>query len=104
MSHAKFLPFCCWVTGSWGLLGCCCPPRSGDSRSCSRGGVLESWNAPPFEGSAACCQSLVEEAAGCHVSLLKLLSASRVESAGRFSRKVLARLVSGVRTVIFISP
>ena len=102
MSHAKFLPFCCWVTGSWGFLGCCCPPRC-DSRCCSRGDVLESWNAPPA-GFGGVLPSLVEDAAGCQVSLLKPLSASRVESAGRFSCKVVARLVSGVRTVIFISP
>jgi hypothetical protein len=46
----------------------------------------------------------LEEAPGCQVSLLTESSASRAESAGRFSRNELARGVSGVRTVILTSP
>ena len=87
-----------------GLLGCRCPPPSCEFTvllARRRVGILECAARRRFGGVR---HSLVEEAAGCQASLLKPLSASRAESAGRFSRKTFARWVSGVRTVIFTSP
>ncbi len=104
MSHAKSLPFSFCGIGSWGFLGRRWPAPSCGSRSCPRGCELASWEAPPAEDSLACRHSPADEAAGCQASLLKPFSASRADSVGRFSRNVLARWVSGVRTVILTSP